>query len=114
MNFTTRQAVHCARGCMRSGKHIPISGMQLVATLTLLGPPYTYSCTFRSTWTVQAWKAERMCMLRPAGKSFGPGLSNAAPVIYFPGALIYSAGFNVNQNVKKKIFLNDSMFQLFS
>jgi hypothetical protein len=29
------------------------------------------------------------------------GLSNAAPVIYFPGALIYSAGFNVNQNVKK-------------
>jgi hypothetical protein len=24
------------------------------------------------------------------------GLSNAAPVIYFPGALIYSAGFNVN------------------
>jgi hypothetical protein len=36
------------------------------------------------------------------------GLSNAAPagamapVIYFPGALIYSAGFNVNQNVEKK------------
>jgi hypothetical protein len=29
-------------------------------------------------------------------------LSNAAPVIYFPGALIYSAGFNVNQNLKKK------------
>jgi hypothetical protein len=30
------------------------------------------------------------------------GLSNAAPVIYFPGALIYSPGFNVNQNFKKK------------
>jgi hypothetical protein len=36
------------------------------------------------------------------------GLSNAAPAgvmapeIYFPGALIYSAGFNVNQNLKKK------------
>jgi hypothetical protein len=30
------------------------------------------------------------------------GLSNAAPVIYFPGALIYSASFNVNQNFKKK------------
>jgi hypothetical protein len=23
------------------------------------------------------------------------GLSNAAPVIYFPGALFYSAGFNI-------------------
>jgi hypothetical protein len=43
-----------------------------------------------------------------------PGLSNAAPVIYFPGALSYSAGFNVNQNFKKKIFLNNSMFQVFS
>jgi hypothetical protein len=49
-----------------------------------------------------------------------PGLSNAAPagamepVIYFPGALIYSAGFNVNQNSRKKIFLNNSMFQFFS
>jgi hypothetical protein len=42
------------------------------------------------------------------------GLSNTAPVIYFPGALIYSAGFNVNQNFKKKIFLNNSMFQFFS
>jgi hypothetical protein len=30
------------------------------------------------------------------------GLSNAAPMIYFPGALIYSAGFNVNQNFKKE------------
>jgi hypothetical protein len=30
------------------------------------------------------------------------GLSNAAPVIYFPGALFYSAGFNVNQNFKEK------------
>jgi hypothetical protein len=30
------------------------------------------------------------------------GLSNAAPVIYYPGALIYSASFNVNQNIKKK------------
>jgi hypothetical protein len=36
------------------------------------------------------------------------GLSNAASagamalVIYFPGALIYSASFNVNQNFKKK------------
>jgi hypothetical protein len=32
-------------------------------------------------------------------KTSGAGLSNAgamAPVIYFPGALIYSAGFNVN------------------
>jgi hypothetical protein len=49
-----------------------------------------------------------------------PGLSNVAPasamalVIYFPGALIYSAGFNINQNFKKKIFLNNSMFQFFS
>jgi hypothetical protein len=47
------------------------------------------------------------------------GLSNAAPagvmapVIYFPGALIYSAGFNVHQNFKKKIFLNNSMFPFF-
>jgi hypothetical protein len=40
-----------------------------------------------------------------------PGLSNAAPVIYFPGALFYSAGFNVNQNLKKN--LNNSMFQFF-
>jgi hypothetical protein len=30
------------------------------------------------------------------------GLSNAAPVIYFPGALIYSAGFNINQNFREK------------
>jgi hypothetical protein len=30
------------------------------------------------------------------------GLSNAALVIYFPGALIYSACFNFNQNFKKK------------
>jgi hypothetical protein len=43
-----------------------------------------------------------------------PGLSNAAPVIYFSGALIYSAGFNVIQNFKEKIFLNNSMFQVFS
>jgi hypothetical protein len=39
-----------------------------------------------------------------------PGLSKAAlagamvPVIYFPVALFYSAGFNVNQNFKKKYF----------
>jgi hypothetical protein len=45
---------------------------------------------------------------------YTPGLSNAAPVIYFPGALFYSAGFNVNQNFKEKIFLNNSMFQFFS
>jgi hypothetical protein len=45
---------------------------------------------------------------------FRTGLSNVAPVIYFPGALIYSAGFNINQNFKKKIFLNNSMFQFFS
>jgi hypothetical protein len=45
---------------------------------------------------------------------FRTGLSNAAPVIYFPDALIYSAGFNVNQNFKKKIFLNNNMFQFFS
>jgi hypothetical protein len=44
----------------------------------------------------------------------GPGLSNAAPVIYFPGALFYSVGFNVNQNFKKIIFLNNSTFQFFS
>jgi hypothetical protein len=44
---------------------------------------------------------------------FRPGLSNAAPVIFFPGALIYSAGFNVNQNFTKKIFMNNSMFQFF-
>jgi hypothetical protein len=43
----------------------------------------------------------------------GPGLSNAAPATYFPGALIYSAGFNVNQNFKKKIFLKNSMFHFF-
>jgi hypothetical protein len=42
------------------------------------------------------------------------GLFNAAPVIYFSGALFYSAGFNVNQNFKEKIFLNNSMFQFFS
>jgi hypothetical protein len=41
------------------------------------------------------------------------GLSNAAPVIYFPGALIYSAGFNVNQNFKKKIFVNNICFNFF-
>jgi hypothetical protein len=46
-----------------------------------------------------------------------PGLSNAAPAgamapaIYFPGAPRYSAGFNINQNLKKKIFLNKSMFK---
>jgi hypothetical protein len=32
------------------------------------------------------------------------GLSNAAPVIYFPGAPLYSAGFNINQNFRKKYF----------
>jgi hypothetical protein len=32
------------------------------------------------------------------------GLSNAASMLYFPGALLYSAGFNVNQNLKKKYF----------
>jgi hypothetical protein len=46
-------------------------------------------------------------------ETFKVGLSNAAPVIYFPGALFYSAGFN-NQNFKKKIFLHNSMFQFFS
>jgi hypothetical protein len=25
-------------------------------------------------------------------------------MLYFPGALLYSAGFNVNQNLKKKYF----------
>jgi hypothetical protein len=33
---------------------------------------------------------------------FRTGLSNAAPAIYPPGDLIYSAGFDVNQNFKKK------------
>jgi hypothetical protein len=47
-------------------------------------------------------------------RDYTAGLSNAPPVIYFPGALIYSAGFNVNQNFKKIIFLNNSMFQFFS
>jgi hypothetical protein len=28
------------------------------------------------------------------------GLSNAAPVIYVPGALFYSSSFNINQNFK--------------
>jgi hypothetical protein len=48
------------------------------------------------------------------------GLSKAepagamAPVMYFPGALIYSADFNVNQNFKEKIFLNNSMSAFFS
>jgi hypothetical protein len=41
------------------------------------------------------------------------GLSNAAPVISFFGALIFSAGFDVNQNVKKILFLNNSMFKFF-
>jgi hypothetical protein len=47
------------------------------------------------------------------------GLSNAAPagamapVIYFPGALIYSAGFNVNQNFKKKYFWITVCFNFF-
>jgi hypothetical protein len=48
------------------------------------------------------------------GRRCTAGLFNAAPVMYFPGALIYSAGFNVNQNFKKKIFLNNSRFQFFS
>jgi hypothetical protein len=30
------------------------------------------------------------------------------------GALFYSAGFNVNQNFKEQIFLNNSMFQFSS
>jgi hypothetical protein len=34
---------------------------------------------------------------------YSAGLSNAAPVMYFFGALINSASFNVNQNFKKKI-----------
>jgi hypothetical protein len=46
-------------------------------------------------------------------KDLRAGLSNAAPVLYFPGALIYSAGFNVDQNFKKKMFLSNSMFQFF-
>jgi hypothetical protein len=54
---------------------------------------------------------ELRSLVRP---THSPGLSNVAPVIYFSGALIYSAGFNVNQNVKKKIFLNNIMFQIFS
>jgi hypothetical protein len=62
--------------------------------------------------------APRLVGLHPAFHKMSAyceaGLSNAAPVIYFPGALIYSVGFNVNQNVKKKIFLNNSMFQFFS
>jgi hypothetical protein len=37
-----------------------------------------------------------------------------APVMCFSGALFYSAGFNVNQNFKEKIFLKNSMFQFFS
>jgi hypothetical protein len=41
------------------------------------------------------------------------GLSNAVSVIYLPGPLLYSAGFNVNQDLKKKIFLNKSMFKFF-
>jgi hypothetical protein len=48
-----------------------------------------------------------------------PGLSNAAPagamapVIYFPGALLYSAGLNVNQNFKEKYFLITVCFSFF-
>jgi hypothetical protein len=42
--------------------------------------------------------------LQPRRQHSTPGLSNAAPIIYFPGALLYSAGFNVNQNLKKKYF----------
>jgi hypothetical protein len=41
------------------------------------------------------------------------GLSNTASVIYFPGALIYSAGFNVNQNFKKDYFWITVCFNFF-
>jgi hypothetical protein len=60
--------------------------------------------------------ADRILTIREMSNA---GLSNAvpagamAPVIYFPGALFYSAGFNVNQNFEEKIFLNNSMFQYF-
>jgi hypothetical protein len=50
----------------------------------------------------------------PSSEPFRLGLSNAVPMIYFPGTLFYSAGFNVNQNFKEKMFLNNSMFQFVS
>jgi hypothetical protein len=50
--------------------------------------------------TVETQNLRNCMLLNYSG--YKPGLSNAAPVIYFPGALIYSAGFNVNQNFKKK------------
>jgi hypothetical protein len=36
------------------------------------------------------------------------------PVQRGAGALFYSAGFNVNQNFKEKIYLNNSMFHFLS
>jgi hypothetical protein len=57
---------------------------------------------FKNTHDFNVWPGNSMA-----------GLFNAAPVIYFPGALFYSAGFNVNQDLKKKIFLNKSMFNFF-
>jgi hypothetical protein len=44
-----------------------------------------------------------ICFLAVSVLHSQAGLSNAAPAIYYPGALIYPAGFNVNQNFKKKI-----------
>jgi hypothetical protein len=51
---------------------------------------------------------QKFSLKRPTGQIYyRTGLANAAPVIYFPGAPLYSAGFNVNQNLK-------NMFQFFS
>jgi hypothetical protein len=57
---------------------------------------------------------DQLCKYQLFNNDSIAGLSNAAPVLYFPGALFYSAGFNVNQNFKEKLFLNNSMFQFFS
>jgi hypothetical protein len=80
----------------------------------MLKNPKTSDLSYVRSWI---WKINALYeVFEPIRYS---GLSNAAPagaiapLIYFPGALIYSAGFNVNQNFKKKIFLNNSMFQFF-
>jgi hypothetical protein len=66
--------------------------------------------------TIKKWEASWAGLVSLDARIYRstPGLTNAAPVIYFPAALFYSGGFNVNQNIRGKIFLNNSMFQFFS
>jgi hypothetical protein len=60
------------------------------------------------------WTFYHTSLQDPSGLSNTVPAGAIAPVIYFPGALLYSASFSVNQNLKKKIFLNKSMFKFFS